>query len=117
MEKVKLWMKAEMSISKWILILKHIPLTILPILMSIWTVNHQKKTKGKRHDGKQSLHEKPNRKNENEVRSYRKHGDDVKEQLFFLVYEKSMTPGQAAKQLGVNRRTAYNWVEKDQENP
>jgi hypothetical protein len=28
-----------------------------------------------------------------------------------------MTPGQAAKQLGVNRRTTYNWVKKDQENP
>ncbi|CEP13859.1 hypothetical protein [Parasitella parasitica] len=32
-------------------------------------------------------------------------------------YEKAMTPGQAAKQLGVNRRTAYTWVKKDQENP
>ncbi|KAG1574860.1 hypothetical protein G6F48_013255 [Rhizopus delemar] len=31
-------------------------------------------------------------------------------------YEKAMTPGQAANQLGVNRRTAYNWVKKDQEN-
>ncbi|KAG1038350.1 hypothetical protein G6F43_012702 [Rhizopus delemar] len=75
------------------------------------------KTKGKPHDEKQSLHEKPNKKNENEVRAYRKHGDGVKEQLFFLVYEKAMTPGQAAKQLGVNRRMAYNWVKKDQENP
>ena len=28
-----------------------------------------------------------------------------------------MTPGQAAKQLGVDRRTTYNWVKKDQENP
>ncbi|CEI95044.1 hypothetical protein RMCBS344292_09245 [Rhizopus microsporus] len=28
-----------------------------------------------------------------------------------------MAPGQAAEQLGVNRRTAYNWVKKDQENP
>lgn len=28
-----------------------------------------------------------------------------------------MTPEQAAKQLGVNGRTAYNWVKKDQKNP
>ncbi|CEP08936.1 hypothetical protein [Parasitella parasitica] len=62
------------------------------------------KTKEKLHDEKRSLHEKPNKKNESEVRSYRKHGDGVKEQLFFLVYEKAMTPGQAAKQLGVNRQ-------------
>ncbi|KAI8366921.1 hypothetical protein BD560DRAFT_436042 [Blakeslea trispora] len=60
----------------------------------------EKELKGKPHDEKQSLHAKPNKKNENEVRAYRKHGDDVKEQLFFLVYEKAMPPGQAAKQLG-----------------
>lgn len=56
--------------------------------------------------------EKSNKKDENEVCSYRKHGDAVKEQLYFLVYEKVITPGQAVKQLGVNRRTAYNWVKK-----
>jgi transposase len=27
-----------------------------------------------------------------------------------------MTPEQVVKQLGVNRRTVYNWVKKDQEN-
>ncbi len=40
-----------------------------------------------------------------------------KNNCFFLVYEKATTSGQATKQLGVNRRTAYNWVKKDQENP
>jgi hypothetical protein len=82
--------------------------------MSIWTLNHLKKTKGKPHSEKWSLHEKPNKKNKNEIYSYRKHGDIIKEQLFFLVYEKSWLQG---KQLGVNRRTAYNWVKKSQENP
>jgi transposase len=40
-----------------------------------------------------------------------------KNNCFFLVYEKATTPVQATKQLGVNRRTAYNWVKKGQENP
>lgn len=39
----------------------------LPIMMSIWTVNHLKKTKEKPHNEKRSLHEKPNKKNDNEV--------------------------------------------------
>ena len=50
------------------------------------------------------------KKDENEVRSYRKHGDSVKEQQFFLLYKKVVDPGQAAKQLRVNRRTVYNWI-------
>ncbi|KAG0781553.1 hypothetical protein G6F16_011854 [Rhizopus arrhizus] len=76
----------------------------------------KKKSKGKPHNEKRSLHEKSNKKDENEVRSYRKHGDAVKEQLCFLVYEKAMTPEQVVKQLEVNRRTVYNWAKKDQEN-
>ncbi|OBZ87764.1 hypothetical protein A0J61_04184 [Choanephora cucurbitarum] len=46
-------------------------------------------------NGKVSMRS-PIEKNEDEVRAYRKHGDDVKEQLFFLVYEKAMTSGQTA---------------------
>ncbi|ORE05813.1 hypothetical protein BCV72DRAFT_133173 [Rhizopus microsporus var. microsporus] len=39
------------------------------------------------------------KKDGNKVRMYQKHGDSVKEQPFFLVYEKAKTPGQAVKQL------------------
>ena len=47
------------------------------------------KTKEKPQNEKRSLHEKLNKKNGNKVRSYRKHGDAVKEQLFFFSLRKS----------------------------
>lgn len=77
------------------------------------------KTKEKPHNEKRSLHEKPNKK---KMKMKSVHTGNMvmlskNNCFFFLVYEKAMTPGQAAKQLEVNRRTAYNWVKKDQENP
>ncbi|KAI8973053.1 hypothetical protein BDB01DRAFT_729606, partial [Pilobolus umbonatus] len=45
--------------------------------------------------------------------SYKKHNDLTKEQFFFLVYEKGMTAGKAAKQLAVAPRTAYEWLKRD----
>lgn len=37
---------------------------------------------------------------ESKVRSYRKHSDSIEEQLFFLVYEKSMTPRASSRAAG-----------------
>ncbi|KAI8637183.1 hypothetical protein BD408DRAFT_320233, partial [Parasitella parasitica] len=45
---------------------------------------------------------------------YKKHGDDVKGHFFYLVYETGLTAGKAAQQLGIARRTAYDWLKKDQ---
>ncbi|KAI7907701.1 uncharacterized protein BX663DRAFT_424949, partial [Cokeromyces recurvatus] len=45
---------------------------------------------------------------------YKKHGDDVKCHFFYLVYQEGLTAGKAGKQLGVARRTAYDWFKKDQ---
>ncbi|KAG2208080.1 hypothetical protein INT47_010442 [Mucor saturninus] len=46
---------------------------------------------------------------------YKKHADDVKGHFFHLVYEEGLNAEKAAKQLGVARRTAYNWLKKDQD--
>ncbi|KAG0754542.1 hypothetical protein G6F57_010358 [Rhizopus arrhizus] len=53
----------------------------------------------------------PNRK------SYRCYKDDEKEELFFLVYEKSMSVRAAALQLQIKPRTAQYWVQQDQKEP
>ncbi|RCH91771.1 hypothetical protein CU098_007964 [Rhizopus stolonifer] len=45
---------------------------------------------------------------------YKKHGDDVKSHFFYLVYETGLTAGKAGQQLGIARRTAYDWLKKDQ---
>lgn len=112
-----------MCISRWIWTLKHIPLTILSTIMNIWTVNHMKKKKNK------NKRKTSQWKTNSYVRSLIKKWKWIsfiletwwccqRTTVFFLVYEKTITPGQAAKkQLGVNRRTAYNWIKKDQENP
>ncbi|KAG2207889.1 hypothetical protein INT47_010873 [Mucor saturninus] len=49
------------------------------------------------------------------VSYYKKHGDDVKGHFFYLVYEEGLTAGKAGKQLGIARRTAYDWLKKDQD--
>lgn len=49
------------------------------------------------------------------VAYYKKHGDDAKGHFFYLVYEEDLTARKAAKQLGVARRTAYDWLKKDQD--
>ncbi|KAI8635873.1 hypothetical protein BD408DRAFT_462789 [Parasitella parasitica] len=45
---------------------------------------------------------------------YKKHGDDVKGHFFYLVYETGLTAGKSGEQLGIARRTAYDWLKKDQ---
>lgn len=50
-------------------------------------------------------------------KAYSQYNDKEKEQFFFLVYEKNFTAGKAAKQLNIPRRTAYNWLDKDQNKP
>lgn len=45
---------------------------------------------------------------------YDKHSDSVKEQFFYWIYEKDLTPGAAGKKLNIKRRTAYNWYNKHQ---
>ncbi|CAO3702063.1 unnamed protein product [Rhizopus stolonifer] len=46
---------------------------------------------------------------------YKKHGDDIKGLFFNLVYETGPTAGKAGQQLGIARRTAYDWLKKDQQ--
>ncbi|KAG1055694.1 hypothetical protein G6F43_002361 [Rhizopus delemar] len=41
-------------------------------------------------------------------RLYADYGNKQKEDLFFLVYEKNLTAGKAAKQLEIPRRAGYN---------
>ncbi|KAI7876057.1 hypothetical protein K492DRAFT_115921, partial [Lichtheimia hyalospora FSU 10163] len=48
---------------------------------------------------------------------YKQHSNSDKEKMFFLIYKKGMTTGKAAAQLQIPRRTAYNWVKRDQEDP
>ncbi|KAI8391627.1 uncharacterized protein BYT42DRAFT_201995 [Radiomyces spectabilis] len=47
--------------------------------------------------------------------TYADYSDKQKEDFFFLV--KNLTAGKTAKQLGIPRRTGYNWLEKDQKCP
>ncbi|KAI9366434.1 hypothetical protein BD770DRAFT_312154, partial [Pilaira anomala] len=49
------------------------------------------------------------------VSYYKKHGDDVKGHFLYLVYEEGLTAGKPVKQLGIARRTAYDWLKKDQD--
>jgi transposase len=49
------------------------------------------------------------------VSYYKKHGDDVKGHFFYLVYEEGQTARKAGKQLGIARRTAYDWLKRGQD--
>lgn len=49
------------------------------------------------------------------VAYYKKHGDDLKGHLFYLVYQEGLTAKKAGKQLGIVHRTAYDWLKKDQD--
>ncbi|KAG1138214.1 hypothetical protein G6F37_010694 [Rhizopus arrhizus] len=48
---------------------------------------------------------------------YNKYKDTEKETFFFLIYEKCMTAGKAGTVMGIPRRTAYEWLKRDQEDP
>ncbi|CAO3678921.1 unnamed protein product [Rhizopus stolonifer] len=41
--------------------------------------------------------------------------DNAKGHFFYLVYETGLIAGKAGQQLGIARRTAYDWLKKDQQ--